>query len=189
MTIPDEFKWTDNDEALTPANSDAYLSKNEMNIRRCIGEAVPTEIIRCIAHNISVELENARNVQKKVDEVSDQVADDKVVKKQADQIFNEMNPYVTEKTKISIGIRNYFDFICYIKQIASMFVTIEEVEIVALGFSKKEKTNVAAFLKRNAIGVHISISFIDGHFPDSLDFVIRERFERYKQTEQLSLFD
>ena len=189
MTIPDEFKWTEDDEALTPSNSDAYLSKNEMNIRRCIGEAVPTEIIRCIAHNISVELQNVKSVQKMVDEENDQVIYDKVVEKQADQIFNEINLCVTDKTKISIGIRNYSDFICYIKQIASMFVTIEKVEIIALGFSKKEKTNATVFLKRNAIGVHISISFVEGHFPDSLDFVIRERFERYKQTEQLSLFD
>ena len=179
MTIPDEFKWTEDDEALTPSNSDAYLSKNEMNIRRCIGEAVPTEIIRCIAHNISVELQNVKSVQKMVDEENDQVIYDKIVEKQADQIFNEINLCVTDKTKISIGIRNYSDFICYIKQIASMFVTIEKVEIIALGFSKKEKTNATVFLKRNAIGVHISISFVEGHFPDIL--CVEEMFPRYMQ--------
>ena len=52
MTIPDDFKWTDHDNLLTVANSEQYLVENELNIRRCIGEAVPTYIIYQLAKNI-----------------------------------------------------------------------------------------------------------------------------------------
>ncbi len=53
MTIPDSFRWTPTDVDITPQNSGAYLKRNELNIRRCIGEAVPTEIIRQISSKIS----------------------------------------------------------------------------------------------------------------------------------------
>lgn len=57
MTIPNDFKWTDKDSELTPDNSTEYLKKNELNIRRCIGEAVPTHIIADIAEKIKQGLE------------------------------------------------------------------------------------------------------------------------------------
>jgi DNA (cytosine-5)-methyltransferase 1 len=54
MSIPDEFLWSET----IPLNSwstlekKEYLRKNELNIRRSIGEAVPTEIFSSIALNI-----------------------------------------------------------------------------------------------------------------------------------------
>ena len=57
MTIPDTFRWTDHDEELTVANSDEYLKENECNIRRCIGEAVPTHIGFSIAKKINTMLD------------------------------------------------------------------------------------------------------------------------------------
>lgn len=59
MTIPDTFRWTVYDENITPHNSDKYLSKYELNIRRCIGEAVPTHII----HNISAKIKSLLDFQ------------------------------------------------------------------------------------------------------------------------------
>ena len=53
MTIPDTFHWTDHDDELTVENSDKYLKENEGNIRRCIGEAVPTHIGYSIAEKIN----------------------------------------------------------------------------------------------------------------------------------------
>lgn len=58
MTIPASFKWTSDDERLTPANSDAYLRANEANIRKCIGEAVPTVIMFEIAMKLDPLLES-----------------------------------------------------------------------------------------------------------------------------------
>ena len=57
MTIPQEFKWTELDTEITPQNSTAYLNRHELNIRRCIGEAVPTFIVYQIAANIRTMLE------------------------------------------------------------------------------------------------------------------------------------
>ena len=57
MSIPKTFKWTEKDDSITPENSDLYLKNNELNIRRCIGEAVPTHIIEDIANKISEMLD------------------------------------------------------------------------------------------------------------------------------------
>lgn len=62
MSIPDTFKWTEFDESylnsLPLQEKKQYLKKNETNIRQCLGEAVPTEVIHEIAHKISSFLEN-----------------------------------------------------------------------------------------------------------------------------------
>ena len=56
MTIPKGFKWMDmSDEelnALSEKEKRAVYKTHEMNIRQCLGEAVPTEIMRQVAHNI-----------------------------------------------------------------------------------------------------------------------------------------
>lgn len=57
MTIPDSFKWSESDDSLTIDNITQYLKDNELNIRRCIGEAVPTNIVFQIASNIKTLLE------------------------------------------------------------------------------------------------------------------------------------
>lgn len=53
MTIPDSFKWskTNITQLKTQTEKEAFLKENELNIRRCIGEAVPTHIIHTIAKN------------------------------------------------------------------------------------------------------------------------------------------
>jgi len=56
MTISDTFKWSDiSFEELNRMNDiekTNYLKQNELNIRHCIGEAVPTKIFESIASNI-----------------------------------------------------------------------------------------------------------------------------------------
>lgn len=51
MTIPDDFKWTSSDVAALQslAEKKAFLKRNELNIRRCIGDSVPTHIMLSIA--------------------------------------------------------------------------------------------------------------------------------------------
>lgn len=56
MTIPSDFHWTDYDDTITLENSDDYLFENELNIRRCIGEAVPTQIMNSIANKVNLAL-------------------------------------------------------------------------------------------------------------------------------------
>lgn len=52
MTVPDSFRWTESDDALTVENSAEYLSKNERTIRICLGEAVPTRIMEDMSRRI-----------------------------------------------------------------------------------------------------------------------------------------
>lgn len=64
MTVPYDFKWLD--KSLEKLNQLSIVEKkkiykeHEVNIRQCLGEAVPTEIVRQIAHNISYELSKKR---------------------------------------------------------------------------------------------------------------------------------
>lgn len=60
MTIPFDFKWVDMSlqdlNALSDKEKKAVYKTHEMNIRQCIGEAVPTEIMRQIAASIKTKL-------------------------------------------------------------------------------------------------------------------------------------
>lgn len=51
MTIPDDFIWWEPNTKIVTKQS--FLKKHELNIRRCIGEAVPTLIMATIANNIN----------------------------------------------------------------------------------------------------------------------------------------
>lgn len=55
MSIPDSFKWVAEDirDSKVVSNRIEFMKKNELNIRRCIGEAVPTQIMTKIAKNIN----------------------------------------------------------------------------------------------------------------------------------------
>ena len=62
MSIPKSFKWSEISEAklnkLTKIEKQEYLKKNEINIRQCMGEAVPTKIFDKISKRIGEKLEN-----------------------------------------------------------------------------------------------------------------------------------
>ncbi|PJE81682.1 restriction endonuclease [Candidatus Pacearchaeota archaeon CG10_big_fil_rev_8_21_14_0_10_32_42] len=71
MSIPETFKWSKfSKEELNNLSEEEkrnYLSKNEMNIRQSLGEAVPTLIFRKIANNIKEELSYKPLTLKEVD--------------------------------------------------------------------------------------------------------------------------
>jgi len=56
MSVPNTFNWSDISlqklNAMTTKEKQAFLKKEEMNIRQSLGEAVPTVIFRQIAHKI-----------------------------------------------------------------------------------------------------------------------------------------
>lgn len=58
MSIPDDFRWLDYSleelNSLSESEKRKLYKENETNIRQCIGEAVPTVIMRQIAQNINV---------------------------------------------------------------------------------------------------------------------------------------
>lgn len=58
MTVPDSFKWTDDDldylNALSIDEKRVYLKREEIKIRQSLGEAVPTVMFREIAKKIKM---------------------------------------------------------------------------------------------------------------------------------------
>ena len=64
MTVPYEFRWVNSSleelNQLSICEKKKVYKEHEVNIRQCLGEAVPTEIVRQIAHNISEELSKKR---------------------------------------------------------------------------------------------------------------------------------
>ena len=60
MSVPAEFKWAENPESLNDLcyeDKVRYLKKEELNIRRCLGESVPTAVFTSIAKNIRLAKE------------------------------------------------------------------------------------------------------------------------------------
>ncbi len=64
MSVPDTFNWTDKKQAdlnkLPVEEKKIFLAKEEMNIRHCLGEAVPTIIFQQIAGKIRTYLSNEK---------------------------------------------------------------------------------------------------------------------------------
>ncbi|MBO7231087.1 MAG: DNA cytosine methyltransferase [Bacteroidaceae bacterium] len=177
MTIPDTFKWTTEDEDLTPQNSDAYLRKHEMNIRHCIGEAVPTEIMRCVAEKILAQLDRINTP-----------CDSAVIKQQV-SIFDEIMPYESSKADISIGVSRYLDFINYIPQLVSLFSSSEKIDIFAIGLSNEDQQQVLQFFNQSNLGDIIALHFVASTAGLELDFIITDVFKPYTgDDDQLSLF-
>lgn len=62
MTIPSKFRWSNIDlnslNSLSYEEKKRYLKLNELNIRHCIGEAVPTKIFEAIACNVKKVLKH-----------------------------------------------------------------------------------------------------------------------------------
>ena len=75
MTIPSDFRWASESyeelNKLSLEEKQAFYKKHEINIRQCIGEAVPTTIFRQIAHNIREQIfgnDAKLNVKKVIEE-------------------------------------------------------------------------------------------------------------------------
>ena len=73
MTIPSDFRWSQyglNElNSMSQAEKRAYLKQEEIKIRQSLGEAVPTEIFRGIAHNISRSLFHRRMSPREMDAI------------------------------------------------------------------------------------------------------------------------
>lgn len=94
MTVPDDFRWVDAslDElnALSEDRKKQIYKTNEMNIRQCLGEAVPTEIMRQIAVKISTNLKMRRFESA---EINRTITENKLDERQNLCDFLRENPY------------------------------------------------------------------------------------------------
>lgn len=177
MTIPDTFKWTDHDDQLTVDNSDEYLKENEGNIRRCIGEAVPTHIGATIAEKIAVLLdyEDERNSvsegKKKKNFFIDAAKHGFIV--QPLKAFNDIMSLDSELKKIDVKIFSISDFFNYAPQLASYYSHTDSITIDVDNLKQEEKRTINSLLKGAKFGSRFSVCY--DKLYDSLqsyDFII-----------------
>ena len=93
MTIPDEFKWIDKtlDELnnLPLVEKKKVLKKEEINIRQCVGEAVPTRIFNQIAINIR---DFMGQIHLNATQINRVIADEELDKRENLKSFIRSNP-------------------------------------------------------------------------------------------------
>jgi DNA (cytosine-5)-methyltransferase 1 len=123
MTIPTSFKWTDYDAEITIDTVDEYLKENELNIRRCIGEAVPTQIMKNIAYKINIAL----------DAIDSGTAIDQAT------FFNSIKAIECDKSIVKIKTKDVNSLIKYLPQIAGLFTDKIKLEIICIDFTTEEK--------------------------------------------------
>lgn len=93
MTIPSRFRWIDLGieelNGLPLIEKKALYKEHEMNIRQCLGEAVPTEIMRQIAHNIKEYLSRKRCESIEINRL---IADNSLIDRENLKEFLKNNP-------------------------------------------------------------------------------------------------
>ena len=162
MTIPNSFQWTDHDSQLTVENSDEYLRDNEGNIRRCIGEAVPTQIGKDIAGKIKQMLDyedyvnsgggdNANNFYIAAHRCFGEIL--------PHDAFAEINKQKEVVENISVKVVGIRDFLAFVPQLISYYSHINSITIDVFSLTSEEEINLLSLLGKMNIGsnVHINI--------------------------------
>lgn len=209
MTIPDTFKWTDKDDDLSVANSEDYLKENEGNIRRCIGEAVPTHIGYTIAKRIKAALDYEDFVNGlAIGDVANNFY--MLAQKSLTDNFNmqvsfenvcQLNPNVES---IKVGIESTSLFLGYLPLLTSYFSHIDELQIDVIIDGESEHkclheildkfemgTNVKIQTKEHSLTEFYDIRIEDGGCSEYKRPIVRKN-KKMSQNEryiQLSLFD
>ncbi len=187
MTIPDSFKWTNNDDVTTPKTSDKYLKDNELNIRRCIGEAVPTHIITDIADKIQTMLDFEDFVNNYDSTCIDRYLSNKTLIKNF-YIYTFLEEQKIDHTKQSgvfytpqcvvydalknVNISNNIIHIlepavglgAFIPQLSSLFSDAESIHIDVVEINPDTIKQLKKSLKKIRLGSNIHINYICGDF-------------------------
>jgi len=168
MTIPDSFHWTKHDDSLSVENSDAYLKKHEMNIRHCIGEAVPTQIILDIGQKIKMLLAY-EDYLAATGKVACNCLDENLAKNYyvaiskaafgrnltQTKIFDNLTAYDSDKETINIAIDVPDLFLYYLPQISGYFSHKEKVILRMVNVDEDKKNEIAQLTSLVAIGSNI----------------------------------
>lgn len=159
MTIPNEFRWTDHDEMLTVENSDEYLKENEGNIRRCIGEAVPTHIGYAIAEKVNTMLDyedfrKGENVNDNFYIRTCDCLDNDFDSSNAFDDIIHLNSDVKERT---IGIEDLATFIGYMPMLSSYYSHLDKICVDVFLKSELEKKSLRVILDSFDFGVNVHI--------------------------------
>lgn len=166
MTIPNSFQWTDHDKLLTVENSDEYLKENECNIRRCVGEAVPTHIGHSIALKASamLEFESVMAGKTEPEEVNNNFfvsASEAGYKNRSKKIYEDLINTPEATGNISVCIHGADDFISAAPLISSIYSYAGQVDIDIVDVSADDVKKLKTLMKCITLGSNISVNFAD----------------------------
>lgn len=142
MTIPESFKWTVYDDELTVETSDIYLKKNECNIRRCIGEAVPTHIVSDIAEKTNEALDH--NAIGQAFGFGVRAAD----------YFTKIMALDPDVKSVIVRIENTGDFMSFVPQLISFYSHLDSVEFQLVNLAETDKDEVFKLAKFYQNGIY-----------------------------------
>lgn len=197
MSIPDSFKWTNYDNLVTPENSDEYLADNELNIRRCIGEAVPTHIVSDIAANIRTLLDYETFVQNYQDDYlqtylrderyTNNFYIDTFLKEQQIENAKDSGSFYTPQCVVYHTIKNIdiqresirilepsVGLGAFLPQVASLFSDKERVDIDVVEIDEHIIDSLQESLTKITIGENVHIHY---YLHDFLSLEVNERYD------------
>ena len=197
MTIPSSFKWSISDDNLTPDNAEIYMAEHELNIRRCIGEAVPTHIINTLSKNVDTMLtfnefvesfdKNFINEYLANNDIRSNFYIDTFLKEQSIAnakdsgsfytpqcvVFDAIKDLDIDKKEISI-LEPSVGLGAFIPQLSALFSDKDSVVINAVEIDSQTIESLKESISNIKIGVNIHINYICSDF---LEYPLTERYD------------
>ena len=185
MTIPDTFRWTDHDDDLTVENSDEYLKENEGNIRRCIGEAVPTHIGYTIAKKIRTMLDyedmlNGIGVENTRDNFYIASHDLRGFVMEPQWVFDHLFNLSSEYEILKVEVESLSTFVVYIPMFVSYFSHVSKIEIDVLSDTGDDESKLKKILGLIDLGDNVHVNVITA--PTASLYDIRIRYDGCHET-------
>ena len=175
MTIPNEFHWTTYDDTTTVENAEEYLKANELNIRRCIGEAVPTQIGKNIASKAKLALDGEAMSQA--------------------EFFNQCKDIDITSSNAKVLVIDNHSLQSYLPQIAGLLCHKDSIEIYCVDCDAENKKHLKKMLKDWDLMDTIRLTFIAStessnyHCDLTLSDGVLKPYHKVTQIYQPSLFD
>lgn len=163
MTIPSSFRWTEHDDDLTVENSEEYLRENEGNIRRCIGEAVPTIICSTIAKKIRMilEYEDAINTGQSGNDDNFYIAAHSMgYTLSPTKAFESIRNCEPAIPTVNISVDNVMGFVNEIPQLAAYYSHADHVNVDVIGLDEQETNNLRQLLHHISLGSRTKVCFM-----------------------------
>lgn len=172
MTIPASFHWTDYDDSVTMENADDYLKENELNIRRCIGEAVPTQIMKNVSSKVKLALDSTSPNQA--------------------EFFNEIKDLDVSQDIVRVKVKDIPSLTEIVHQIAGLFGNKNKVEFYCIDGSTETLKDLKKIVKEWDWADFIKIISITSmevsNYPYQLTLA-DGKLTLCNRTQQLFLFD
>ena len=172
MTIPTTFHWTNYDDSVTIDNADEYLKANELNIRRCIGEAVPTQIMKSVSSKIKLALESTLTNQA--------------------NFYNEIKDLKVSKDVVRVKVKDIPSLIDNMPQIAGLLSDKSKLELYCVDCPAEDLKKLKRVVKDWDLSDFVKLITIKANEVSKYSYqlsLVDDKLTLCKTTQQLFLFD